>query len=74
MKTQDIFIVHPKTHGQESALKAFMKALKIKFQVTTNEDGYNPEFVKKILDSKEQAKNGQVTRVSKENLKEFLGI
>lgn len=74
MKPQEIFIVHPKTHEQEFALKAFMKALKIKFQISTIQDGYNPEFVKKILDSKKQAKNGQVTRVNKENLKEFLGI
>ena len=50
-----------------------MQALKIKFEVSKN-DTYNPEFVEKILESKEQAKNGKVIRVKRENLKEFLGL
>lgn len=73
MKTQDIFIAHPQTSEQVSVLKAFMQSLKIKFEVTKG-DRYNPHFVEKILESKEQAKNGKVTRVKKENLKEFLGL
>ena len=73
MSNQDIFIAHPQTSEQVSALKAFMQALKIKFEVSKN-DTYNPEFVEKILESKEQAKNGKVIRVKRENLKEFLGL
>lgn len=73
MKTQDIFIAHPQTSEQVSALKAFLQALKIKFEVTKAES-YNPAFVEKILESREQAKNGKITRVKKENLKEFLGL
>lgn len=73
MKTQDIFIAHPTTTEQVNALKSFMHALKIKFEVAKDED-YNPDFVKKILESREQAKSGKVTRIQKENLKEFLGI
>jgi hypothetical protein len=73
METQDIFIAHPQTSEQVSALKAFMQALKIKFEVS-KKGRYNPDFVEKILESKEQAKNGKVTRVKKENLKEFLGL
>lgn len=38
------------------------------------ESPYSSEFVAKIEESKEQAKNGQVTRVEKENLKIFLGL
>ena len=53
--------------------KAFMQALKIKFEIS-KKDEYNPEFVEKIMESKEQVKNGRVTRVEKENLKEFLGL
>ena len=37
--------------SQIDALKAFMTALKIKFELT-NEKPYNPEFVNKILESK----------------------
>lgn len=72
MKTQDIFIAHPQTEEQVNALKAFMKALNIDF--TISKDMYNPEFVEKILESREQAKNGDVTRVKKENLNEFLDL
>jgi len=73
MRTQNIFIAHPQTSEQVSALKAFMQALKIKFEIS-KKDEYNPEFVQKITESKEQVKNGRVTRVEKENLKEFLGL
>ena len=73
MKTQEIFIVHPNTAEQENALKAFMQALKIKFVVSKDEN-YNPDFVRKVMESKQQIKEGKVTRVKKENLKEFLGL
>jgi hypothetical protein len=73
MKTQDIFIAHPQTNEQVSALKAFMQALKIKFEIS-KEEKYNPDFVAKVQESREQAKNGRVTRVDKKDLKEFLGL
>jgi len=73
MKIEEVITVHPQTLDQLNALKAFMKALKIKFEIS-KESSYNPEFVKKILESREQVKNGNVTRVNKEDLKDFLGI
>lgn len=71
MKTQDVFIAHPQTREQVSALKAFMQALKIKFEVA-KEDTYNPEFVEKILESKKQIAEGKFTEVKAENLKSFI--
>lgn len=71
MKTQDIFIAHPQTSEQVTALKAFMEALKIKFEVA-KEDTYNPDFVEKILESKRQIAQGNFTEVKKENLKSFI--
>lgn len=71
MKTQDIFIAHPQTSEQVTALKAFMQALKIKFEVA-KEDTYNPDFVEKILESKRQIAQGNFTEVKKENLISFL--
>lgn len=71
MKTQDIFIAHPQTSEQVSALKAFMQALKIKFEVA-KEDTYNPDFVEKIMESKRQIAQGKFTEVKKENLKSFI--
>jgi len=55
------------------ALQAFMQALKIKFEIS-REETYDPEFVEKVLESRQQAREGKVTRVKKENLKEFLGL
>lgn len=71
MKTQEIFIAHPQTSEQVSALKAFMQALKIKFEVA-KEDTYNPDFVGKIMESKRQIAQGNFTEVKKENLKSFI--
>lgn len=72
MKTQDIFIAHPKNAEQTNALKAFMQALKIKFEVTQSEN-YDPAFIQKVLKGRSQAKADKVTRVSKDKLKAFLG-
>ena len=72
METQNIFILEPSTSEEANALKAFATALKIKFEI--KEKSYNSEFVAKIQESQKQIQEGKVTRVKKENLKEFLGI
>lgn len=71
MKSQNIFIAHPKTSEQVSALKAFMQALKIKFE-ETKEEVYNPEFVEKIKFSKKQISEGNFTEVNKADIKSFI--
>jgi uncharacterized membrane protein (DUF106 family) len=53
-------IVHPGNKEQLAALKAFMKAFKISFE--EEQSSYNPEFVAKINNSREQVKKGE-TRV-----------
>ena len=73
MPTEKIFIVHPANEEQVNALKAFVKALKIKFEITS-EKTYNPHFVAKIQQSKKEIEEGQFTRVEKENLQQFLGL
>ena len=40
----------------------------------SKESTYNPEFVAKIHESRQQMKEGKVTRVKKENLSQFLGV
>jgi hypothetical protein len=71
MKTQDIIIAHPKNNEQVSALKAFMQAMKIKFEISKS-DSYNPEFVEKILESKKQIAQGKFTEVKQEDIKSFI--
>lgn len=73
MKTENTFIIRPETIEQENALKAFIKALKIKFEVS-KEKPYDPDFVAKIKESRQQVKEGKTTRVEKEDIKEFLGL
>lgn len=73
MKTQDIFIAHPTTSEQVSALKAFMQALKIQFEVS-KKDSYNPDFVDKINESKNQYENGDFISIEKKDIKNFLGL
>ena len=73
MQTENIFIVHPANEEQVNALKAFVKALKIKFEVTT-EKAYNTDFVEKIQKSKKEFEEGKFKRVDKDDLQQFLGL
>lgn len=73
MQTENIFIIHPANEEQVNALKAFVKALKIKFEVTS-EKAYNADFVTKIQKSKKEIEEGKFTRIEKENLQQFLGL
>ncbi|RZL23802.1 MAG: hypothetical protein EOO96_23450 [Pedobacter sp.] len=59
-------IAHPKNEEQATALKAVMKALKIDFE--TKKSPYNPEFVKDILQAREDIKNGKGVKIAVEDL------
>lgn len=72
MQTQNIIIFEPNTEEETNALKAFAKALKLRFEV--KERPYNPEFVAKILESEKQIAEGRSKRVKKEDLKHYLGL
>ena len=74
MLSKDVFIVHPSTSEQATALKAFIKAFKIKFEVTSDLESYNPEMVAKIEKSLEEFKEGKFNRVKKEDINQFLGL
>ncbi|MBK6362959.1 MAG: hypothetical protein IPF52_05425 [Saprospiraceae bacterium] len=62
MKSPQVVIAHSSSQSQSDALKAFLKALKIKFEFS-DEETYNPEFVEKILESKRQIKERKFTEV-----------
>lgn len=62
----DTLIVQPKTKEQLAALKAFIKALKIDFR--TEKGTYDPEFADKILQGKEDIKNGKGVKIAPEDL------
>ena len=50
--------------SQIEALKAFMKALKIKFEVKKEEEPYHEDFVKMVLNAEDEIKKGKGTKVS----------
>ena len=64
---------HTVDASQIEAIKAIMKALKIKFEIS-KEVPYNPEFLAKIEQSKQEIKDGKTTRVKKEDIQSFLGL
>lgn len=54
--------------SQIEAIKAFMKALKIKFELTKGESPYNPAFVEKIKQGDKDLQNDKGRAVTLEEL------
>lgn len=55
----ETLIMHPENKEQLTALKAFAKAMKVKFE--TNKSPYNPEFVAMIRETEKEIKEGKFT-------------
>ena len=66
MQAQSTVIAHPENIEQVNALKAVMKALKIKFEITVAEKPYNQEFVDMVLNAKQEIKDGKSLTVTAE--------
>lgn len=67
MKTNNIYIAQPSNTEQVTALEAFMKALKIKFEV--REDlPYDPLFVDKVLQGDTDFEAGKGRKVTLDEL------
>lgn len=63
------FAVHPITEEQEKAVKAALDALKVPYdEEPETESIYDPEFVKKINESRQQAREGKGTIIKTEDL------
>lgn len=72
MEAQNTWTIHTFNKEQDNALKAFVKALKMKLE--PSEKSYNADFVAKIEQSKKQHDKGEYTTVKKDDLKNFLGL
>ncbi|MBB3054834.1 DUF2683 family protein [Mucilaginibacter gotjawali] len=59
-------IAHPESKEKSDALKAFMKALKIRFE--EEKSPYNAEFVEKIKRSEEDFKVGRFKAIRTDDL------
>jgi hypothetical protein len=62
----ETLIIQPKTKEQLTALKAFIKAMKIDFK--SEKSHYDPKFVEKILQGREDIKNGKGISIATEDL------
>jgi hypothetical protein len=58
---------HTDDASQIDALKAFMKALKIKFEVKKEESPYDPDFAKTVLKAEKEIKNGKGKKISSDS-------
>lgn len=67
------FTIHTDDKEHLNALKAMLKALKVKFEVSEDKP-YNPEFVAKMNQSIKQVKEGKTTKLNIEDLDSFLGL
>jgi hypothetical protein len=61
---------HMQDPSQIEAVKAFMKALKIKFEVTKQED--NSVFISELQSSLNQVQQIKAGKLTKQTAKEFL--
>jgi hypothetical protein len=67
MKTNNIYIAQPANSEQVTALEAFMKALKIKFEVR-KDSPYDTDFVDKILQGDADFEAGKGRKVTLDEL------
>ncbi len=61
-----ILIAHPESKEKLAALKAFMKALKIRFE--EEKSSYNSEFVEKINRSEDDFRAGKTKAIKTDDL------
>ncbi len=57
------FTAYTEDASQIEAVKAFMKALKIKFEISKDKP-YNPEFVNMVLEAEKEIKQGKGLKVT----------
>jgi hypothetical protein len=70
---KSVIIIQTENKEQENALKAFAKALKMKFEVAKAKP-YDPDFVLQVKESREQYRNGEYISIEKENIDTYLGL
>ena len=71
MQTEDVLIIQPRTLERLNALKSFLIAFDLDYEV---EKPYKADFVEKIKKSRQEFEDGKFVRVQKEDLKSFLGL
>lgn len=67
----ETIIVHPKNNEEKKVIKAFLEALKIKFENFKNkseEGSYSPEFVEMVKQNRKDYKEGKGIKVNLDDI------
>jgi hypothetical protein len=67
----ETFIVHPKNNEEKKVVKAFLEALKIKFENLTSDSSkspYDADFVASMERSIKDEKEGKITKISLDDI------
>jgi hypothetical protein len=67
----ETFIVHPKNNEEKKVIKAFLEALKIKFEnqkENSTEDSYDTDFVASMERSIKDEKEGKISKISLDDI------
>lgn len=67
----ETIIVHPKNNEEKKVIKAFLEALKIKFENlknTSNQSDYNPEFVEMVEQNRKDYKAGKGIKINLDDI------
>ena len=71
MKAHNLITIQTINSEQTNALLAFVKALKMKFEIKSIDTPYNTDFLAKIEKSRKDYKNGKGIVVSIDELKKL---
>ncbi len=71
MKAHNLITIQTINSEQTNALLAFVKALKMKFEIKSIDTPYNTDFLAKIEKSRKDYKNGKGIVVSMDELKKL---
>lgn len=64
-------IVHAESDKVKKII-AFLESINASFETSGKDSPYDPDFVKKIENSKKQYKEGKSTSIAKEDLEDYL--
>jgi hypothetical protein len=67
----ETIIVHPKNNEEQKVIKAFLDALKIKFENlknTSNQSDYDPEFIEMVEQNRKDYKEGKGIKINLDDI------
>jgi hypothetical protein len=70
-KVMETIIVHPKNNEEQKVIKAFLEALKIKFENlknTSNQSDYDPEFIEMVEQNRKDYKEGKGIKINLDDI------